>query len=183
MNSSRARMTKLHPFLSTVVLILPLLVAGSLPAQETLLSIAQQEGVEWIVGKWTGTNSEGRSVALEYEWELDGHALEIDLTMGAESYKGMIALQPTDSRAVEFGADSSGGVTRATWRVQDGLVISDRTGTRSDGREIKIAVVNKKVDADTVIATVHSYAANGELSTEVLDTVTLKRVSAADTED
>jgi len=154
-----------------------LLSVEPLHAQENLRQMVQEGGADWMVGKWTGSNNEGRQVTVEYEWELDGHALEVDLEMGQGAYKGMIVRHPTNGEVVEAGADNGGGMTRATWREEEGLLISERTSTRPGGEVMRIAVINKQVDADHIKATVHSLSADGEIGEEAIDTVDLTRVS------
>lgn len=155
----------------------------SLVAQESVRSVFEEKGVEWITGKWSGTNEQGRQVAVKYEWDLDGHLLEIDLRIGDMGYEGMIVRQPTNGRLIEFGADSTGGMTRSMWRVHDGALISERTGTRPDGQEVRVAVVTRKVNDDTIVATLHGLTEDGKPSDEILDTVKLKRQSTPQADD
>lgn len=157
------------------MLVLLLFHCDSLDAEPSVRSVLENEGVEWIAGKWAGTNEQSREIMVEYEWGLNGRLLELDLTIGDLSYQGMIVRQPTDGRLIEFGADSTGGMTRSTWRVDDGALVTERTGTRPDGQKVRVAVVTRKVDDDTVVATVHGLTEDGEVGDEVLDTVKLSR--------
>jgi len=178
------RKTARHPFsIPYAAAVVALLSIGLLNAQETLRQQVEEGDAHWIVGKWTGTNNEGRQVTVEYEWELDGHALEVDLELGRGAYKGMIVKQPVEGKVIETGADNGGGITRAIWREEDGLLISERTSTRPGGEVSRIAVVNEKIDADTIKATVHSLSADGEIGKEVIDTVKLTRVATAPDKD
>ncbi len=184
--SARNRNRRARPALTNVaVLALAASVVFVRPvqAQESLRDTLRDRGVDWIVGPWTGTNSQGLLVAIEYEWELEGHLLEIDLTMGDGAYKGAILRRPADGELVEVGADAGGGMTHATWEVQDGALISKRTGTRPGGQVTRIAVRSEKVDADTVVATVHPLSPEGELGEETLDTVRLMRAPDEPDED
>ena len=123
-------------------------------------------GVDWVVGEWRGTNNQGQAITVDYEWGLDGHLLEIDLAIADNTYKGTILRRPDDGALTEVGADNRGGMTHATWEVKDGALLSKRTGTRPGGQVIRIAVRNRKVDADTVLATVHTLSPEGELGEE-----------------
>ena len=165
------------PVLVLMIAVLPL------AAQESLKSMVEEAGAGWMIGEWTGTNAQGQAVSLEYEWDLNGHLIELDLKLGAAAYTGMIHRDPSNGEARETGVSTDGGVTRATWRVEDGAVISERIATRPDGREIRVAVVNRRVDADTVRATVHSISADGTWSEAPIDSVTLRRVPASGADD
>lgn len=156
---------------------------GSLGAQESLRDVVEGHKVGWIIGQWTATNSQAQTIAVEYEWALDGHLVEVELAIGSTAYKGLISLRPTDGVMVETGADNRGGMTQAIWREKDGAFISERTATRPDGREAKVAVVITRVDADTLKATVHSLSSGGEIGVEPAETVTLKRVPVEEPED
>lgn len=175
-NSSIAQFT-----FGVVVVLCLAAVAGS--AQETLRSTLQNAGTDWVVGTWSGTNTAGQAVTVEYEWELDGRMLEIDLTLGDFSYKGLIFHDPAGGGIVEQGADSAGGVTRSTWKTKDGALISERVGTRPNGETVRVAVMNKRVDAEHVTATVHALSESGEIGADALDTVQLTRRPADQKED
>jgi len=159
------------------------LLVNSIQAQDNLRDTIRAKQVDWIVGDWRGTNDQGQPLTVEYEWELEGHMLEIDLTMGDLTYKGAILRRAADGSIVEAGGDNFGGTTQSTWEVEDGALISKRTGTGPDGQVIRVAVKNRKVDGDTVVATVHALSPGGELGEEALDTVRLTRSSKQDDED
>lgn len=157
--------------------------ADSLRAQESLRDTLTGANVEWIVGSWTGTNSQGRAVTVRYEWGLDGNALEIDLLQGGNAYEGMIVRRPTDGDLIEFGADNRGGITRSTWQIEEGRLISERVNTRPAGQVVRVAVVSRRVDGNTVVATVHSLSEAGQIGEDTLETVYLSRNSAAEDGD
>jgi hypothetical protein len=164
------------PFLA-ILLALPWFMVNTVRAQESLRDAVQSQGAEWMLGHWTGTNAQGRSVEVEYEWELEGHAIEVDLSIGDDGYKGIIFRKQPGGEVVEVGADSRGGMTHSTWRLEDGAVITDRTGTRPGGQVIRVAVVFQRLDGETAIATMHSLSAEGERGEAALDTVRLRRVA------
>jgi hypothetical protein len=166
--------TLLRTVLVLAATALPL--ATSLRAQDNLRTQLHGLNAEWLVGKWTGTNSWGALIELEYKWALDGNVLEIDLEMGPGAYKGLIFRRPTDGKVVETGVDDGGGMTEAVWEADTGMLTCRRTATRPGGERRTIAVVNERVDDTTVQATVHSLSENGERGEEPLDTVILKRV-------
>jgi len=159
------------------------LAVGSTSAQENLRALVRSQCTEWVVGQWTGTNSQGRKVEVEYEWALDGHVLEIELVDGQNAYAGLISLRPTDGAVIECGADNGGGMTRAIWREEEGALISERTATRPGGREIRVAVVSRQVDEKTFKATVHALSSDGTLSEDTLETVVLWRVAKGERDD
>jgi hypothetical protein len=170
-----------RPLLVGVSILLP---SAVLVAQPGVRAALEKEGVDWVVGNWKGANEAGQQISLVYEWTLNGSALEIDLTLEGAEYEGIIVREPLDGKLTELGADNRGGVTRATWRVDDGALVSERRNTSAEGQEYRMAVVSRKVDDDTVIATVHRLTESGEVSDEVRDTVKLTRQDAdADAED
>lgn len=160
-----------------------LLCAWCANAQQHVRAAFEEQKVDWIVGSWAGVNEGGSAITVEYTWKLEGHALAIELTMDNITYAGMIVLDPTDRHLTELGADTRGGVTRATWQVEDRALVSRRTGTRVDGQQVQVAVVLEKVDANNVLASVHGLSADGTLSEEPVDTVRLKRKQAAGEDD
>lgn len=183
MNSNPLRSASRQSAVKSLLLSLLLFQGNWLNAQESVRAVFQKEGVDWIVGRWTGTNEQGRDITICYEWDLEGHVLELDLTIGDMGYKGMLVRRPTDGRLIEFGADSTGGVTRSRWRMEEGTLISERTGARAEEPEVRVAVVSKKVDENTFIATVHALSEDGAMGDETLDTVKLTRQSRSQDSD
>ncbi len=165
------------PRIAILLLATASLFVGGAQAQESLRDVIQSQGVEWIMGHWTGTNAQGRTVVVEYEYEVAGHAIEVDLTIGEDGYKGMIFYRPMEGDVIEVGADSRGAMVHSTWRVEDGAVITDRTNTRPSGQVIRVTVINKQVDANTVVATMHLLSAEGERGETALENITLTRVT------
>jgi hypothetical protein len=173
--ASVIRMQTGRRVIAAVALAATICSSSTASAQESLRDQVQNHGADWMVGEWKGTNAQGRAVEVEYEWELEGHALEVDLTIGDDHYKGLIFRRPAEGDVVEVGADSRGGTTRSTWELKEGALVTKRTGTRPDGQVVRVAVVNKQVDADTFVATLHPLSTEGEVGEETLETVRLSR--------
>ena len=71
MNQQRTRILKKKAariFLTAAVGLLILNSAAS--AQDTLGSLMEQTGSEFIVGKWTGVSPDGQEFMMEFKWEI-----------------------------------------------------------------------------------------------------------------
>lgn len=179
-NITLTRLTRLTLTLAMGLLLGP----ATLEAQQTLRDIAEEGGVTWLIGKWTGYSQRGSEVEVEYEWELDGHAVELELEMGQGGYKGLIFLNPEGGEeAIEVGGDSGGGMTRAVWREDYGQLISERVSTRPGGEIMRIAIISESTGPNTMKATVHRLSADGVISSEALDTVKFTRAKEEEDDD
>jgi len=153
-----------------------------LAGQETLRDMIEEGGGTWLIGDWAGTNDDGVRITVEYEWELDGHAIEVEVTMGEGAYQGLIFRNPESGEVVEVGATGEGGMTKSTWTEEDGKLISKRVGTRANGKVVRIAVISERIDDDSFQATVHRLGDDGEIMEDIIDSVTLKRVEGDEEE-
>jgi hypothetical protein len=152
-------------------------------AQQSIAGLLEEKGVDWIVGSWTGVDAQGQSISLEYELELEGHALELELTVGGTEYEGFVVRDPRSGMVTEVGVNNQGAMTHATWRVEGQALVSERTGITPEGNEVRVAVFCERIDDGSFRANLRSLSPEGSIGDEILETITLERADGSEDED
>lgn len=168
-------MIKTH---ATVILLAALLMgAGSALAQGSFQDMVKEQGLNWVMGRWTAQTDEGDTIELSYRWVLKGQMIVSNFKMGDEAYQGIIYLIPDEERVVEVGVHSDGDRTKATWEPQGDKLVSTREKIGSYGDSQKMAVVFSKGQGRKMNAAVHGYE-YGSMSSEPMATLEFKRQPA-----
>jgi hypothetical protein len=148
----------------SVVLVALLIAMGSVAVgQESLKDIVEEQGLGWMAGQWKASTDDGLEISVGFQWGANGHALVHDLTMGERSSNGIIYLVADEEQVKEFGVDSRGKVTQATWESQDGKAICKTKWTDEYGDSTDVGFAYSKVDSKTMKVEVYTLE-NGELS-------------------
>lgn len=165
----------------TVFLLTAILIFFSSPAvaQQSLLDLAKEFGVDWLAGRWAAKTDDGTKIMLVYRWDLDGHLVTVDFRMGEYASRGMIYYVPGQENATQVGVDNRGGTSKAAWDArEDGTLISKSEHVDTEGHVRKSAAVYSKVDAKTIKITVYGLNEDGVLNDEPWFTTEFKRMAA-----
>lgn len=153
-----------------------LLVWGGLAmAQESLQSLAEQEGHDWIAGRWIATTDDGQEIQLIYKWQLDGHLGTVSFTMGDYAYQGMIFYQPMEQKLVEVGVDNKGGTAKGSWDVEGDMLVSKSDRTDAQGKTQRMVITHSKGDKRTMTVAVYAVGPGGTRADEPLAKLEFKR--------
>jgi len=149
---------------SGLVLVVLLIAMGSVAVgQESLKDIVDDQGLGWMEGQWKASMDDGTEILVGFQWGANGHALVHDVTMGERSSHGIIYLVADEEQVKEFGVDSRGRVTQATWESQGAKAICKTKWTDEYGDSTDVAFAYSKVDSKTMKVEVYTLE-NGELS-------------------
>jgi hypothetical protein len=148
---------------------------GSAVAQQNLRDLAKEYGADWLAGRWTATTDDGTEIQLVYRWELEGHLVTVDFKMGEYASRGMIFYVPDEEKATAVSVDNRGGISKGTWEVQDGKLVSKSERVDAEGNVQKSAAVYSKVDAKTIKIALYGLDQDGELNDEPWGSLDFKR--------
>jgi len=135
-------------FLAAVVGMVILSSAAS--AQDSLASLMEQSGCEWIVGNWVGESPDGQKYQIEYKWELKPHVLSVHFKGFDFEYHGIIFFKVAEEQVVQIGVDSTGGNGKGLWEAEYGKAIMKSEHTGEYGEISRMGFVYTKSDANTM---------------------------------
>ncbi|OHB84110.1 MAG: hypothetical protein A2Z38_09035 [Planctomycetes bacterium RBG_19FT_COMBO_48_8] len=167
----KKKMTKI--FLAAVVGLVIWNSAAS--AQESLGSLMEQSGSEWIVGKWTGESPDGQKYAIEYKWELKPHVLSVHFKGFDFEYHGIIFFNASEEKVVQIGVDSRGGNGKGVWEAGYGKAIMKSEHAGEYGEVSRMGFVYSKVDASTMKLELYGLDEYGALGNDPGMTLEFKR--------
>jgi hypothetical protein len=134
-----------------LALIVVLMTMGSVAiGQESLKDLVEQEGTDWIIGKWKATTDSGQEIVSTFNWAVNGHAIVTTFKMGDRSSRGLIYFDADAEQVRQFGVDSQGQATQGTWESQDGKAILKTTMRNQQGEATDLAIAYAKVDSTTI---------------------------------
>lgn len=167
----KKKVTKI--FLAAVVGLIVWSSAAS--AQESLGSLMEQTGCDWLVGKWAGESPDGQKYAIEYKWELKPHLLSVHFKGFDIEYHGIIFYKTSEEQVVQIGVDNNGGNGKGTWLAENGKAVWRNEHPGEYGEISRMGFVYTKIDAQTMKTDVHGMDEYGELSDEPGGTLEYKR--------
>ena len=142
----KKKVTKI--FLAVVVGLIIWNSAAS--AQESLGSLMEQSGCDWLVGKWAGESPDGQKYTMEYKWELKPHVLSVHFKGFDFEYHGIIFFKASEEQVVQIGVDSRGGNGKGIWEAEYGKAIMKSEHAGEYGEVSRMGFVYSKVDANTM---------------------------------
>jgi len=133
------------------IVIVVFLAVSSVPpgAQDKLGDLVAEYGYEWMIGKWTATDDNGRQVELEYKWILDKCAMCVNVKIGDFKYHGLIMFMPSREEVVQLGADNMGGTWNGTWAADYEGTFNRNARLDADGTTETMDMFFIKVDNDS----------------------------------
>lgn len=136
--------------LSGVLVVLALLaICGSHAAAGPLGDLVEQQGFNWLAGRWKATTDDGTEITLSYRWGLEKNVIFMDFKMGDTASHTMIYLSDNDE-VVSLGIDNKGNTSKAAWDVADSKLISKGQYKDPNGQTIGIAYTIERVDQKTM---------------------------------
>ena len=160
-------------FLAAVVGLIIWSSAAS--AQESLASLMEQSGSEWIVGKWAGESPDGQKYAIEYKWELKPHVLSVHFKGFDFEYHGIIFFNASEERVVQIGVDSRGGNGKGIWDAEYGRATMKSEHAGEYGEVSRMGFVYSNVDANTMKLELYGLDEYGALDDDPGTTLEFKR--------
>lgn len=136
--------------LLAMLLVIPLALWANTGRSGALRDLMSEAGIEWLVGAWAGTDSEERSVQLDYQPDLDGHAGIMAARFDNRTIKAIIAVDPHTQEVKLFGACSSGALVTGTWSEEWGDVVLTTEWKLPDGAIAHEQYVHRSIDANTL---------------------------------
>ena len=119
-------------------------------AQDSLQSLMEQSGSEWLVGKWAGESPDGQKYTMEYKWELKPYVLSVHFKGFDFEYHSIIFFKASEEQVVEIGVDSRGGNGKGIWEAEYGKAIMKSEHTGEYGEVARMGFVYTNVDAGTM---------------------------------
>lgn len=144
-------------------------------AQESLASLMEQSGCEWIVGKWAGESPDGQKYAIEYKWELKPHVLSVHFKGFDFEYHGIIFFNASEERVVQIGVDSRGGNGKGIWDAEYGRATMKSEHAGEYGEVSRMGFVYSNVDASTMKLELYGLDEYGALDDDPGTTLEFKR--------
>lgn len=148
---------------------------SAVQAQDSLASLMQQSGCEWIVGNWAGETPEGQKYTMEYKWEIKPHVLSVHFKGFDFEYHGIIFFKAAEEQVVQIGVDSSGGNGKGIWEAENGKAIMKSEHPGEYGEVTRMGFVYSKVDADTMKCELYGLNEYGALNDKPGITLEYKR--------
>ena len=133
------------------LVIAMLLTISAIPAgaQDRLGDLVAEYGYEWLIGKWTATDDNGRQVELEYKWILDKYAMCVNVKIEDFKYHGMIMYVASKEEVIQLGADNMGGTWNGTWAADYEGTFNRNERLDADGTAETMDMFFIKVDNDS----------------------------------
>jgi len=144
-------------------------------AQESLASLMEQSGCEWIVGKWAGESPDGQKYAIEYKWELKPHVLSVHFKGFDFEYHGIIFFKADEEQVVQIGVDSRGGNGKGIWDAEYGRATMKSVHAGEYGEVSRMGFVYSNVDANTMKLELYGLDEYGALDNDPGTTLEFKR--------
>jgi len=141
--------------INLMLLVILMTVGGATFGQESLKEALDQEGFNWMVGRWKATTDDGVDVLLSYQWAVDGHALVYSFQMGERLGKGLIYFDDMLEEVQQFSVDSRGRTVKASWSAEYGSAVCNTTMYSEEGEATDVAIVYSKVNNRTMKVAVH----------------------------
>lgn len=133
---------KLTALIAAAVLAFSAMQAPASP----LSDLAEQEGLTWMVGTWSG--AEGK-VKVTYEWRVDKNAIGVKFEAGPRTAEGLMALKPGTQEVHYMTVDSEGAISKGQWVESNGSPALKVTRISADA-EAKTIAEHVKVDDSTM---------------------------------
>lgn len=144
-------------------------------AQDTLGSLMEQTGSDFIVGKWAGVSNDGQEFTMEFKWQIKPHVLSTHFKGLGFEYHGIIFFKPSEEQVVQVGVDSRGGNGKGVWEAEYGKAIFKSEHPGEYGEVSRMGFVYSKVDANTMKCDLYSLDEYGTLGDEPVMTLEYKR--------
>ncbi len=145
-----------------LMIILVLMLIGSTAiAQESLKDVVEQQGLEWMIGRWKATMDNGQEILLSYQWAAQGQTVVSTFKMGESSSQGMIYFDADEEQAKQFSVDSQGRVNKGTWEIQGDKAVLKTTMSDEYGQATELGVTYEKVNATTIKVGVYALENGG----------------------
>jgi len=144
-------------------------------AQDSLQSLMEQSGSDWIVGKWAGELPDGQKITIEYKWELKPHVLSVHLKGFDFEYHGIIFFKAAEEQVVQIGVDNNGSNAKGIWEAEYGKATLKSQQTREYGEVLRMGSVYTNVDAGTMKLELYGMDEYGALDNDPGTTLELKR--------
>jgi hypothetical protein len=164
---------------SVAILLLAVLMGtGSVLAQESFQDFVKEQGLGWVMGRWTAQTDEGQTIELGYRWALKGQMIVSTFKMGEVASQGIIYMIPDEEKVVEVGVYSDGDRIKASWEPKGDKLVSTREKIGDYGDSQKMAVVLAKGKGrGTMTAAIHAFE-YGSMADEAMATLEFKRAPA-----
>ena len=176
MNQQRTTVLKKKAAIIFLAAAVGLLIWNSAAsAQDTLGSLMDQMGCDFIVGKWAGETDDGQKYVMEYKWEIKPHILSIHFKGFDFEYHGIIFFNAPEEQVVQIGVDSRGGNGKGTWEAEYGKAIFKSEHPGEYGEVSRMGFIYSKVDVDTMKCELYSLDEYGTLGDEPGMTLEYKR--------
>jgi len=165
----------------TLTRVLLVLAAGlviwnsAASAQDSLGSLMEQSGSDWIVGKWAGESPDGQKYTMEYKWELKPHVLSVHFKGFDFEYHGIIFFKAAEEQVVQIGVDSRGGNGKGIWEAEYGKAVMKSEHAGEYGEVSRMGFVYTNVDASTMKCELYSLDEYGSLGDQPGMTLEYKR--------
>jgi hypothetical protein len=140
---------------SLLALIMALQLTALLQAQSSLVSLAREAGVDWLLGEWEGSGDNGDVIQTAFRPELNDHIVIVTYKDSRSEAKGMIMVEPGTEQAKYCTADNQGGVGDGIWSVEEGKIILRYRYVSPEQETRRMAIVFTKLASDRMDVAIH----------------------------
>ncbi len=134
--------------------------------KESLGDLVSEAGLDWMIDRWAADSEKGQKYEIIYKWELNKHAITVQLKRGDYEHHSMIFYKAFEDKIVEIGADNIGGTTKGAWELEGDKAIHKMEHTPADGKTGKMVVIYSKTDIGMMRAEAYIPNDAGELDEE-----------------
>ena len=143
--------------------------------KESLGHLVSEAGLDWMVDRWVAQTEEGQKYEMVYKWELNKHAITVQLKRGDYEHHSMIFYLASEDKIVEIGADNKGGTTKGAWEIEGDKAIHKMEHTPADGKTGKIGIIYSKTEENLMRAEAYMLNDAGELGEETWGVLEYRR--------
>jgi uncharacterized protein (TIGR02246 family) len=141
------------------------------------------EGLEWLIGEWTGEAEKGESSTASYDWAENQNFIvsSFAITIDGVPVSGgtqWIGWDPVAKRARSWSFYSGGGFGEAVWTKDGDKWVIKTTAQTRDGKKASATNIVTKTDDDHMTWQVTTLTVDGESKPEPKP-VKMKRVKPA----
>jgi len=144
-------------------------------AQDTLGSLVQETGCNWLIGKWAGQTDEGQKYEIEYKWALKDHVISVHFKGFNFEYHGIMFFDADKEEVVQIGVDNNGRNSKGTWMADYGEATMRSEGANEYGEPYRMGFVYSRTDGQMMKCELYGVDQYGGLSDQPGGTLEYKR--------
>lgn len=175
---NQLKTARLHISLRKTLLALAaglVIFASQAAAQKSLGDLVSEAGFDWMIGKWVTETEDGQKYEIVYKWELNKHAITVQLKRGDYEHHSMIFYIASENKIAEIGADNKGGTSKGAWEFVGDKATHKMEHTPANGETARTAFIYSKTEAGTMMVKAYMLDSEGKIGDESWGTLEYTR--------